>query len=116
MEIYLFKARIDRIVDGDTIDIDIDLGFDVWLHKERVRLIGIDAPETRTKDLEEKAKGIAVKEYIEELLPPGSMCTYISSEYRRGKYGRSLGDFLLFEDTTLTEHLLEKELVKKYQG
>ena len=51
---YEYRCRIDRVVDGDTVDVDIDLGFGVWLRKERVRMYGIDTPESRTRDLEEK--------------------------------------------------------------
>ena len=57
-DLYLYRIDNIRVIDGDTIDCDIDLGFDVWLHKQRIRLYGIDAPETRTKDLEEKKRGI----------------------------------------------------------
>ena len=52
---YEYKALINRVVDGDTVDVDIDLGFGVWLHDERVRIMGIDTPESRTRDLVEKA-------------------------------------------------------------
>ena len=52
---YMYKCKILRIVDGDTVDVDIDLGFGMWMHKERVRMMGIDTPESRTRDLEEKA-------------------------------------------------------------
>ena len=51
---YEYRVKILRVVDGDTVDVDIDLGFGVWMHKERVRLYGIDTPESRTRDLEEK--------------------------------------------------------------
>jgi micrococcal nuclease len=61
---YEYKITIDRWVDGDTVDVDIDLGFDIILKKQRVRLHGINAPESRTKDLEEKEKGLAAKEFL----------------------------------------------------
>ena len=61
---YEYNAKILRIVDGDTIDVDIDLGFGVWIHKERIRLEGIDTPESRTRDLEEKARGLLSKKYL----------------------------------------------------
>ena len=57
---YKYNAKLDRVVDGDTIDAMVDLGFDIWTHK-RIRLLGIDAPETRTKDLEEKERGFETK-------------------------------------------------------
>ena len=58
---YEYKCKIRKVVDGDTVDVDIDLGFGVWLRKQRVRLVGIDTPESRTKDLEEKKYGLGCK-------------------------------------------------------
>ena len=60
---YEYRVNILRVVDGDTVDVDIDLGFGVWMHKERVRLYGIDTPESRTRDLEEKKYGKAEKAF-----------------------------------------------------
>ena len=60
-EPYIYKATIERVVDGDTIDVTLDLGFDVRLHKQRCRLAGIDTPESRTRDLAEKKLGVAAK-------------------------------------------------------
>ena len=65
---YRYKATLLRVVDGDTIDIDVDLGFGVWLRKQRVRLMGIDTPESRTRNLAEKELGLASKARLEELL------------------------------------------------
>ena len=65
---YEYKIKIIKVVDGDTVDVDIDLGFGVWLHKERVRLYGIDTPESRTRDLEEKKYGKAASAYLKEKL------------------------------------------------
>ena len=70
---YEYKAKILRVVDGDTVDVDIDLGFGVWMHKERVRMMGIDTPESRTRDLVEKQFGLASKEYVKSYLPVGSI-------------------------------------------
>ena len=58
---YEYKCKIRKVVDGDTVDVDIDLGFGVWLRKQRVRLVGIDTPESRTKDLQEKKETDAIK-------------------------------------------------------
>jgi micrococcal nuclease len=104
---YEYRATIVRVVDGDTVDVDIDLGFEVTLKKQRIRLIGIDAPETRSKDQEEKALGLASKAHLESLLPIGSRQHLLSREYHgeRGKYGRILGDFKM-ADGTLTEFML----------
>ncbi|MBV22757.1 MAG: nuclease [Euryarchaeota archaeon] len=97
---YEYKCKILRVVDGDTVDIDIDLGFGIWVHKERVRMMGIDTPESRTKDLTEKQFGLASKARLKELLPIGSiqiLKTEIdkSGEDKKGKFGRILGDFLI---------------------
>ena len=72
---YEYNAKLDRIIDGDTVDALIDLGFDIWI-KKRIRLYGIDAPETRTRDLEEKSLGFAAKERLEELLEASGGCLY----------------------------------------
>ena len=98
---YEYKCKILRVVDGDTVDVDIDLGFGVWMHKERVRINGIDTPESRTRDKEEKVFGLAAKERVKELLPIGSMQvlkTEIdkSGEDKKGKFGRILGDFKIY--------------------
>ena len=94
---YEYKCKILRVVDGDTVDVDIDLGFGMWMHKERVRMMGIDTPESRTRDKVEKAFGLASKERLKELLPIGSiqvLKTEIdrSGEDSRGKFGRVLGE------------------------
>ena len=61
-----YKCKILRIVDGDTVDVDVDLGFGIWMHKERVRLLGIDTPESRTRDKEEKRFGLLSKKYLQD--------------------------------------------------
>ena len=65
---YEYKCKVLKVVDGDTVDVDIDLGFGVWLHKERVRIMGIDTPESRTSDKLEKVFGLAAKERLISLL------------------------------------------------
>jgi micrococcal nuclease len=117
---YMYKCKILRIVDGDTVDVDIDLGFGMWMHKERVRMMGIDTPESRTRDLEEKAFGLASKERLKELLPIGSiqiLKTEIdkSGEDAKGKFGRILGDFLI-EGERASEILIEEGHAVAYHG
>ena len=68
VEPFVYNAILDRVVDGDTVDVTLDLGFDVKLHKQRCRLAGIDTPESRTRDLAEKKLGLAAKKRLEELL------------------------------------------------
>lgn len=89
---YIYKCVIKKIVDGDTVDVDIDLGFNVVLKDQRIRIIDIDAPETRTRDLEEKRFGLEAAARVEELLPVGSKQKLHSKEFY-GKYGRIIGDF-----------------------
>ena len=93
---YEYKCKIRKVVDGDTVDIDIDLGFGVWLNDERVRIIGIDTPESRTSDKMEKIFGLAAKERLSSLL--GAEATLLSKmktngDNMKGKFGRILGDF-----------------------
>ena len=68
---YEYRCKILKVIDGDTVDVDIDLGFGVWMHKERVRLFGIDTPESRTRDKEEKKYGLLSKKFIQERYPVG---------------------------------------------
>ena len=65
---YKYKAKLMRVVDGDTVDVDIDLGFGVWLRKERIRLRGIDTPESRTRDEVEKKYGLLAKNFLQKIL------------------------------------------------
>jgi micrococcal nuclease len=109
------------VVDGDTVDVDIDLGFGVWMHKERVRMMGIDTPESRTRDRVEKAFGLASKDRLKELLPIGSiqvLKTEIdrSGEDKKGKFGRILGDFLVDDDRRCTDILVEEGHAVAYFG
>jgi micrococcal nuclease len=96
---YEYKAEILRVIDGDTVDVDIDLGFGIWMKKERVRLYGIDTPESRTRDKTEKIFGLAAKNRLKELL--GKKCvlkTFAArdGEDMKGKFGRILGDFHVY--------------------
>ena len=111
---YEYNAKILRIVDGDTIDVDIDLGFGVWIHKERVRLEGIDTPESRTKDLEEKKFGLLSKEYVRGLLPVGSIVKLVCKSYdSKGKFGRILGDIELKETRMIGREIVEHSSLVK---
>lgn len=117
---YEYRCKILRVVDGDTVDVDIDLGFGVWMHKERVRMMGIDTPESRTRDSVEKQFGLASKDKLKSLLPIGSMQilkTEIdkSGEDAKGKFGRILGDFLI-EGKRASEILIEEGFAVAYHG
>ena len=91
-----YKVNIIKVVDGDTVDVDIDLGFGIWLKKERVRIMGIDTPESRTSDKLEKVFGLAAKERLISLLGAEAILqTQVSKkgEDMKGKFGRILGNF-----------------------
>ena len=109
---YEYRCKIVKIIDGDTVDVDIDLGFGVWLHKERVRLYGIDTPESRTRDLDEKKYGLIAKDMITKFMPLGSTQTLITQKDKSGKFGRILGKFrvndgnydIILNDWMITNH------------
>ena len=116
---YEYKAELDRVVDGDTVDVDIDLGFGIWLKKERVRVMGIDTPESRTSDPVEKVFGKAASARLKELIEHDCiLCTTKdrSGEDDRGKYGRVLGDFRLSDGRMATDVLIEEGHAVAYWG
>jgi micrococcal nuclease len=115
---YEYRVKVLRVVDGDTVDVDIDLGFGMWLHKERVRIMGIDTPESRTRDSVEKLFGQAAKSRLESLLGETAILrTQIdkSGEDARGKFGRILGDFVI-GDRLVTEIMKEEGHAVDYFG
>ena len=120
---YKYKAKIIRVVDGDTVDVDIDLGFGVWLNNQRIRLYGIDTPECRTRDKVEKYFGLMSKALVKDFLKEGSI-QHLStslSKSRKGKFGRILGQFWIYDpwtdrQTTLNSALLVRNYAVKYEG
>ena len=113
---YEYRCKIDRVVDGDTVDVDIDLGFGIWLRKERVRLYGIDTPECRTRDLEEKKYGLAAKSFVQDLLPVGSMQTLRTRKDDKGKFGRILGEFVVYDAVTDSSRTLNQIMIDRHYG
>ena len=113
---YEYRCKIDRVVDGDTVDVDIDLGFGIWLRKERVRLYGIDTPESRTRDLEEKKYGLAAKSYVQSFLPVGSMQTLRTQKDDKGKFGRILGEFVVYDAQTDAWRTLNQIMIDQHYG
>ena len=118
---YNYKISVLKVVDGDTIDAEIDLGFDVKI-KKRVRFMGIDAPESRTRDLEEKARGLAAKDRVKQLLEG---CKNIQlKSHGIGKFGRCLGEIMLdrvdgqekLTLVSLNELLITEKHAVKYDG
>ena len=115
---YEYRANLVKVVDGDTVDVDIDLGFGVWLKDERVRIMGIDTPESRTSDKVEKVFGLAAKERLKQLVEKDTILKTFASksgEDMKGKFGRILGDFIV-GDRTVTEILIEEGHAVKYWG
>ena len=113
---YEYRCKITRVVDGDTVDVDIDLGFGVWLHKERVRLHGIDTPESRTRDLEEKKYGLIAKQKIKDFMPVGSMQTLVTTKDKAGKFGRILGKFLIYDKTTDSQMTINDWMIREHHA
>jgi len=113
---YEYNCKIVRIIDGDTVDVDIDLGFDVCLVKQRIRLFGVDTPESRTRDAEEKKFGILAKNFVKGRLPIGSnQVLRTRLDDSRGKFGRILGEFVI-EDSTLNRLLIATNNAVPYSG
>ena len=111
---YDYQCKIVRVVDGGTVDVDIDLGFDTWRCGERIRLYGVDTPECRTRDAEEKAAGLLAKEFVEEALHVGG--TYTLTTKEKGKFGRYLGTIFLTEKTSINAALVKERLAVPYFG
>ena len=110
---YEYKATIRKIVDGDTADVDIDLGFDCWMHNQRIRLYGVDTPECRTRNKQEKAHGLLAKKYVQETLVVGR--TYALTTKEKGKFGRYLGEIKVGR-TTINKLLIKQKLAVAYTG
>ena len=123
---YEYRCKVLKIVDGDTVDVDIDLGFGIVLKNERVRIMGIDTPESRTSDKVEKQFGLAAKKRLKEMLDNKSgpiLKTQINKkgEDMKGKFGRILGDFTVYHGPTdawrmITEIMVEEGHAVAYFG
>ena len=118
-----YNVKLLHVVDGDTVDVDIDLGFGVWLHDERVRIMGIDTPESRTSDKVEKVFGLAAKNRLKELLEQDALLVTTENkdgEDMKGKFGRILGDFIVEEyegqPKRVTDILIEEGHCVAYFG
>jgi len=119
---YEYRVKIIKVVDGDTVDVDIDLGFGVTLTDERVRIMGIDTPESRTRDKVEKVFGIAAKNALKSMLGETSILkTQINrdGEDMKGKFGRILGDFIIDrngDSISVVQALIEDGHAVDYYG
>tara|TARA_A100001388_G_scaffold268646_1_gene244004 strand:- start:496 stop:891 length:396 start_codon:yes stop_codon:yes gene_type:complete len=108
-----------KIIDGDTVDVDIDLGFGIWMHKERIRLLGIDTPESRTRDKEEKKYGLAAKKYLTEMLNDEGGIVLKTKKDAEGKFGRILGELWRTTDNadkSINQYLVDEHHAVQYYG
>ena len=113
---YGYSCKLERVVDGDTCDALIDLGFNTWA-KRRIRFMGVDCWESRTRDLEEKKKGLAAKAYVKDLLENSDEGKFSIISHGVGKYGRVLGElFVKGHDTSVNELLKENGHAYAYEG
>ena len=112
---YTYKSRLDRVVDGDTVDAFIDLGFDTHV-KKRIRLYGMDAWESRTRDKEEKVKGLAAKARLIQILDENNN-EFILVSHGGGKFGRCVGELFITSDSdSINNQLVSEGHAKKYNG
>ena len=110
-----YKAKIKRIVDGDTVDVDIDLGFGMILSKQRIRLYGIDTPETRTRDKEEKFYGKLAAKFLKDQCKKSSSITLRTHMDKKGKFGRILGEIIV-EGVNINKLMIEEHMAVEYDG
>ena len=121
MDKYIYRAKLERVVDGDTIDAMIDIGFDIWI-KRRIRYMGIDTWESRTRDLDEKKKGLAAKDRNKELIEKVSSKPgyFRLKSHGVGKYGRVLGEVFVQDvdgkQYNINETLISEGHAYKYYG
>ena len=113
---YEYTAKLIKVVDGDTCDALIDLGFDTWV-KKRIRFYGVDTWESRTRNKEEKVKGLAAKAYTKDLLENSDGGKFLLKSYGVGKYGRVLGElFVKGHEQSVNELLKENGHASVYHG
>ena len=111
---YRYKVSVVKVVDGDTIDVDIDLGFGMTYKKQRVRMLGIDTPESRTRDLVEKKFGKASKAHLKGILESGSI-ELVSHD--KGKFGRILGELFLGDSSySINRQMIDEHHAVAYTG
>ena len=115
---YQYKCRVNKVLDGDTVDIDLDLGFNIILANQRVRMAGIDTPESRTTDKEEKPRAMLSKKKLAEKLPVGSWqrINTLKTDSNDDKFGRILGEFILEDGTNVNQWMIDNNYAVLYQG
>ena len=110
---FEYNCEVKRVVDGDTVDVLIDCGFSIF-HKARVRMFGIDTPESRTRDKDEKARGLMSKEYLMNELSKGQVVIKTHKD-KKGKFGRVLGEMYV-GDRNINLMMVDDFLAVEYKG
>jgi|TARA_Y100000022_G_C13101199_1_gene306862 micrococcal nuclease len=116
---YHYPCKIIKVVDGDTVDVDIDLGFGVWMKNQRIRMYGIDAPESRTSNQTEKRYGVASKRFLEGMCDDKNGLVLRTHKDKKGKFGRILGELWRttdYADQSINEYMIEKYHAVRYMG
>ena len=111
---YEYRCNITRVVDGDTVDAEIDCGFDI-IYKSRIRLYGIDTPESRTRNIDDKARGKLASQFIKEKIADAKLVKVKTKLDKKGKFGRVLGS-IIADDLDLNQTMIEKHLAVAYFG
>ena len=111
---YEYNCKVLRVLDGDTLDVDIDLGFSITLRKQRIRMYGIDTPESRTRDKEEKVRGLLSKDFLKGFCPVDGTIVLIS--HGKGKFGRILGEIFTDDGLCINDHMIHEGYAVRYQG
>ena len=114
-KMHEYKTKIRRIVDGDTVDVDIDLGFGMIFSKQRIRLYGIDTPESRTRDKEEKFYGKLAAQFLKDQCKKGSCITLRTYLDKKGKFGRIQGEIIV-DGVNINQLMIEEHMAVEYHG
>lgn len=115
---FIYRCKILKVLDGDTVEIDLDLGFNIMLANQKVRLAGIDTPESRTSNNEEKPRGLLSKKKVQEKLPIGSWqkIQTMKPDSNDDKFGRILGVFIMEDGTSLNQWMIDNNYAVLYSG
>lgn len=114
-KLYHYRCQVERVVDGDTIDVTLDLGFDLHM-QARIRFAGINAPESRTRDLVEKQKGLEAKRFVEDWISNSETIIIETQLDKKGKFGRILGNILNAEGVSLNNEMVGLGHATPYDG